>query len=77
MTCLEYVRLRQIYEAALRHWGQLMWSAKVAVPGVPERLDAETKQRAFFARNEAGERLSARQRSCPVCRSSLRLVDKR
>jgi hypothetical protein len=77
MTCPEYVRLRQIYEAALRHWGQFMWSSKVAAPGVPERRDAETKQRAFFARNEASERLSAHQRSCPVCRSSLRLVDYR
>jgi uncharacterized protein with PIN domain len=76
MTCPEYVRLRRIYESALRHWGQLMWASKVAAPGVPERRDTETKQRAFFARNEASERLSAHQQSCPVCRGSLRLVDK-
>jgi hypothetical protein len=69
MTCPEYERLRQLYEAALRHWGHLLWSSKADVPSVPARLLSEMKQRAFFERNEAHERMLAHQRSCNTCRS--------
>jgi hypothetical protein len=71
MTCPEYARLRQLYEAALRHWGNAMWSSRGDVPGVPERLALEIKQRAFIERNDAHERLLAHKRSCKVCQSMV------
>jgi hypothetical protein len=75
MACPEYERLRQLYEAALRHWGHLQWSAKADVPGVPLHLLSVMKQRAFIERNEARERMRAHYRGCKTCRSDSRVVN--
>jgi hypothetical protein len=77
MTCPEYKRLLQLYEAALRHWGRVVWSSKADAPGIPERLALEMKQRAFVERNEAHERMRAHKQSCPGCKSGLRVVPKK
>jgi hypothetical protein len=69
MTCPEYERLLQLYEAALQRWGRFMWSPKEDVPGIPERLLSEMKQRAYFERNEAHERMRVHKQSCEVCMS--------
>jgi hypothetical protein len=76
MTCPEYQRLLQLYEAALRHWGRVMWSARADVPGIPERLASEMKQRAYVERNEAHKRMLAHKQSCSVCNPGLRMVPK-
>ena len=68
MTCPEYERLLKLYEAALRRWGHVIWSSKADLPGIPERLASEMKQRAFFERNEAHERMLAHKQSCSVCK---------
>ena len=74
MTCLEYHRLLQLYEAALRRWEQVLWSSKADVPGIPERLASEMKQSAFLERNAAHERMRAHKQSCSVCKPRLRVV---
>jgi hypothetical protein len=74
MTCPEYQRLLQVYEAALRRWEQAMWSSKAAAAGKPERLASEMKERAYFDRNEAHGQLRAHKESCLVCKSRLRVV---
>ncbi len=76
MTCPEYERLLQLYEAALRHWGRVLWSSKADVADIPERLASEMKQKAYNERNEAHERMRAHRQSCSVCKSRLRVVPK-
>ena len=76
MTCPEYQRLLQLYEAALRHWGRVMWSANAGVPGIPEHLASEMKQSAYFERNEAHKRMLAHKQSCSACNPRLRVVPK-
>ena len=44
------------------------------VPGIPERLASEMKQRAYVEKNDAHERMRAHKQSCPVCKSRLRVV---
>jgi hypothetical protein len=44
-----------------------MWSSKA---DVPERLLSEMKQRAYFERNEAHERVRIHKQSCSVCKAS-------
>ena len=73
MTCPEYQRLLQLYEAALRHWGRVMWSARADVPGIPVHLASEMKQRAYVERNEAYERMLAHKQSCSVCSPRVRV----
>ncbi len=76
MTCPEYERLLQLYEAALRHWGRVLWSSQADVSDIPERLASEMKQKAYNERNEAHERIRAHRLSCSVCKSRLRVVPK-
>ena len=76
MTCPEYQRLLQLYEAALRHWGRVMWSANAGVPGIPEHLASEMKQSAYFERNEAHKRMLAHKQSCSACNPRLRVAPK-
>ena len=76
MTCPEYERLLKLYEAALRHWGHVIWSSKADASGIPERLASEVKQRAYNERNEAHERIRAHKQTCSVCKSRLRVVPK-
>src|ERR1700722_18031776 len=58
MAFPEYERFLQRYEAALRHWAQVIWSSRADVLGIPE----EMKQRAYVERNEAYERMRAHNR---------------
>lgn len=70
MACPEYERLRQLYEAALRHWGHLQWSAAADDSGVPVQLLSVMKQRAFNERSEAREQMHDHYRGCKICRSN-------
>ena len=62
MTCPEYQRLLQLYEVALRRWEQVLWSSRAEVPGIPERLASEMKQKAYVEKNNAHERMRTHKR---------------
>jgi hypothetical protein len=51
-----------------------MSSPNTDVPGKPQRLATERKQRAYFERNEAHEVMHVHKQSCSVCKSRLRVV---
>ena len=67
VSCPEYNRLRQSYEAALRHWGHVLFSLDAHLVGAAARQAAELKQKAFDERNTAKECLRAHALSCPAC----------
>jgi hypothetical protein len=67
VRCPEYYRLRRDYEAALRLWGNFLFSP------IAHLLGSETRRKAFDERNGAKERLSAHVLSCPGCNSKLNL----
>jgi hypothetical protein len=62
----EYVRLHQLYEAALRRWGQVILSSQ-GTTGTPARLAALIRQKAVEERNAANERMRLHEFSCPLC----------
>jgi hypothetical protein len=69
MPCPEYARLRQLYEAALRHWGQILLSSEgTELVGAPGRLAAELKQKALYERDAANGRMRLHKQDCPVCK---------
>jgi hypothetical protein len=74
VPCPEYNRLRQHYEAALRHWGHLLLSLDARLVGTVARQAAEIKQKAFDERNAAKERLSAHAVFCPACNPKLQRI---
>ena len=74
MSCLEYNRLRQHYQAALRHWGRVLFSPDAHLVGTAARKAAEIKQKAFDERNAAKERLSAHALFCPACNPKLQRI---
>jgi hypothetical protein len=56
MECHEYIRLRQHYEAALRHWGHVALSPGAESNSARALLAAEVKQKALEERNAANDR---------------------
>ena len=72
MSCHENKRLRQHYEAALRHWGNVVLSPTMPPGGTLTRQAGEVMLKAFDERNAAKERLDAHIRVCPVCTPKLR-----
>ena len=62
MTCLEKVRLKQLYEASLRRWGQIHEDS-----GANTWLVQEVKRRALIERDAAKERLELHEQHCEVC----------
>jgi hypothetical protein len=76
MTCPEYLRLRQLYEAALRHLGQVLLCAAVNLVGAPARQAAEIKRKAFEERNAAKAVLTAHALKCQSCDPRLRVIRK-
>jgi hypothetical protein len=71
MSCPEYNRLRQHYEAALRYWGHVLLSPDANLVGAPARQATEIKQKAYTERNAAKERLGAHMLTCPACNPKL------
>jgi hypothetical protein len=61
MTCLEKVRLKQLFEATLRRWGQIHEA------GVNTWLVQEVKRRALSERDAAKDRLELHEQHCEVC----------
>jgi hypothetical protein len=73
MACPEYIRLRQHYEASLRHWGHVLLSPEAAI-GAPARLAAEVKEKALVERNAANDRMCLHKQTCSVCNPKLRVI---
>jgi hypothetical protein len=72
MVCSEYNRLRQHYEASLRHWGQVLLSAGAEPIGATARLAAEVRQKALLERDAANDRMCLHKQTCSVCNPKLR-----
>jgi hypothetical protein len=72
MACHEYDRLRQHYEASLRHWGHVLLSSGAEPTGAPARLAAEVKQKALEERNAANDRMCLHKLNCPVWNPKLK-----
>jgi hypothetical protein len=69
-ACLEYVRLRQHYEVALRRWGQILLAKDTEIVGAAARQAAQLKQQALDERDAANQRMCVHKRSCPACRGA-------
>jgi hypothetical protein len=66
VTCLDYIRLRQHYEAALTLWDHVILPSKGALANSPPAV-LEMKNKALEERNAAEERMILHQRTCPIC----------
>jgi hypothetical protein len=71
MACAEYVRLHQIYEAALRRWDQTVLSSQGTI-GTAASLAAQVRKKALEERNAASERIDLHRLTCPVCSPKVR-----
>jgi broad specificity polyphosphatase/5'/3'-nucleotidase SurE len=68
MPCPEHVRLRQLYEAARKHLGNVIWvSPQDELSGAAARLAAEIRMKADHERDEANARLMTHERDCTIC----------
>lgn len=72
MHCPEYNRLRQSYEAAIRHWGQVILFCEAEALGALARQTSEDKQKAYSERDAAKKRLSDHMFTCAACNPKLR-----
>jgi hypothetical protein len=72
MACHEYIRLRQHYEASLRHWGQILLSPVAETIGPAARVAAEVKQKALIERDAANDRMTLHKQTCSACNPKLR-----
>jgi hypothetical protein len=77
MPCPEQLRLRQHYEAALRHWGRVILSSDANLVGILARQASEIKRTAFDERNAAKGRLDDHSLTCPTCNPKLRRIGRR
>jgi hypothetical protein len=66
VQCLEQRRLLQLYEAALRRWGQVCLPTQLE--GERAYLAEQVRQRTLEERNNARGRLESHRQHCPVCR---------
>jgi hypothetical protein len=72
MHCPEYNRLRQRYEAAIRHWGHVILSPATDAVGALARQTAEIRQKAYDERDSSKKRLSDHMFTCAACNPKLR-----
>jgi hypothetical protein len=73
MPCSEYLRLRQLYEGALKHFGHILLSTKGNESIGLATQDALKKQ-AEQDRSVAKQRINFHQQNCAVCRAALREI---
>ena len=74
MACSEYIRLRQLYEVALRQWGIVMLPPDNERVGALDRRTAAIKQKAFDERDTAKKQLGRYKLTCLVCNPKLRYI---
>jgi hypothetical protein len=72
MPCPEHDRLRQQYEAALRHWGQVMLFLKSDLPEAQHQA-SQFKLNALNERNATSERMCFHKRTCLFCENKADL----
>jgi hypothetical protein len=65
MSCLEKVRLQQLYDAALRRWWQIHHASQMS--GDNTWLVQEVERRALIERDEAKDRLELHHQRCETC----------
>jgi hypothetical protein len=65
MDCLGKVRLQQLYDAALRRWGQIHDASQTSVENT--WLSREVERRALIERDAAKDRLELHQKRCETC----------
>jgi hypothetical protein len=73
--CVEWQRLKQQYENALRIWGQFEFPLhnEPAGPAARQAERLQLKQRALDARNKGCERLLAHRAKCRICKIETKL----
>jgi hypothetical protein len=74
MPCSEYIRLRQLYEVALRQWGIVMLPPDNERVGALARRTVEIKQKAFDEKDTAQKQLGRHKLTCLVCNPKLRFI---
>jgi hypothetical protein len=68
MSCPEYLRLRQHYDAALQRWAQIELSSyRPGLIDASARLAELVRQKALDERNAATQRLRFHEQNCPTC----------
>lgn len=68
MLCQEYMRLRQQFESALRHYGRVLLSPRDnELVGTAARQAAEIRKKALEERDAAKQRLRLHEQGCPTC----------
>jgi hypothetical protein len=76
MRCPEHDRLRQLCEAAIRHWGHVLLSPHANLVSAPARQAAEIKRKMFEESNAAKERLSSHTLTYQTCYPRLKVIRK-
>ena len=75
LPCPDYLRLRQLYEGALRHCAQLQQSLIATEPvGDTTRYAAQLKNNASKERDAAKQRLFEHWWSCSICKEAARAI---
>ena len=67
-VCLEYERLRESYDSAVKHWVQIMLSFDAALVGLAGMHARQRRQKALRERNTADDLMSAHELVCPQCK---------
>jgi hypothetical protein len=74
LPCPDYLRLRQLYEGALRHWAQLQHSLlPTELVGDTARYAAQLKDNASKERDAAKQRLFEHWWSCSICKEAAQV----
>jgi hypothetical protein len=68
IVCLEYERLRENYELAVKSWVQIMLSFDAALVGLAGTHARQRRQKALGERNTADELITAHELVCPSCK---------
>jgi hypothetical protein len=73
-ACLEYERLRESYELAVKSWVRTMLSFDAGLRGLAGTLARQRRQTALGERNLADEVMTAHELVCPRCKRNTWIV---
>jgi hypothetical protein len=75
LPCLDYLRLRQLYEGALRHWAQLQKSLiATELVGDTATYATQLKDNASKERDAAKQRLFEHWWGCSICKEAAQVI---
>jgi hypothetical protein len=66
MPCLQYLRLEERYDAAVRSWAEMTASSQLF--GQPMPLAMKARQRALENKDAAMKSLRVHEQNCSICR---------